>query len=431
MVKNALQMSDTNVPDLFERRTGDLGPLGQYADFGHGYFFFPTLEGELGPRMRFNGREVIMWSVNNYLGLGNHPEVRKVDADAAKEWGLAYPMGSRMMSGESDLHVKLEGQLAEFTRKESCLLLNFGYQGILSIVDAMVDRRDVLVYDKDCHACIYDGIRMHIGGRFAYEHNDIESLEQQLKKASVKAEASGGGIMVISEGVFGMRGQQGKLKEIVALKEKYNFRFLVDDAHGFGVLGKEGYGAGEHQGCQDGIDLYFGTFAKSMASIGAFVSGNKDIIKYLKYSMRSQIYAKSLPMPLVVGAIKRLEMLRTMPELREQLWNNVRKLQKGLREAGFDIGATGSCVTPVFMKGDLAEATEMVKDIRTNFGIFTSMVVYPVVPKGVVLLRLIPTAAHTDSEINETIAAFNAVREKLANGAYAATAPNMLAASTR
>lgn len=424
-------MSDTNVPDLFERRTGDLGPLGQYADFGHGYFFFPHLEGELGPRMRFNGREVIMWSVNNYLGLGNHPEVRKVDADAAKEWGLAYPMGSRMMSGETELHIKLEEQLADFTRKEACLLLNFGYQGILSIVDAMVDRRDVLVYDKDCHACIYDGIRMHIGGRFAYEHNDIESLEQQLKKASVKAEASGGGIMVISEGVFGMRGQQGKLKEIVALKKKYNFRFLVDDAHGFGVLGKEGYGAGEHQGCQDDIDLYFGTFAKSMASIGAFVSGDKKIIRYLKYSMRSQIYAKSLPMPLVVGAIKRLEMLRTMPELREKLWNNVAMLQKGLREAGFDIGATGSCVTPVFMKGALNEATEMVKDLRNNFGIFTSMVVYPVVPKGVVLLRLIPTAAHTESEITETIAAFNAVRDKLANGVYAETAPNMMEAVER
>ncbi len=419
-------MSETSVNDLFERRTGDLGPLGQYADFGHGYFFFPQLEGPLGPRMRFNGREVVMWSVNNYLGLGNHPEIRKVDAEAAKEWGLAYPMGSRMMSGESEHHIELERQLADFTRKEACLLLNFGYQGILSIIDAMVDRRDVLVYDKDCHACIYDGIRMHIGGRFAYEHNDMESLEQQLKKAQVKAESTGGGILVISEGVFGMRGQQGKLKEIVELKKQFNFRFLVDDAHGFGVLGKEGYGAGEHQGCQDGIDLYFGTFAKSMASIGAFVSGTKEIVRYLKYSMRSQIYAKSLPMPLVIGAMKRLEMLRTMPELRKRLWDNVDKLQTGLREAGFDIGATGSCVTPVFMKGSLPEATELVKDLRTVHGIFTSMVVYPVVPKGVVLLRLIPTAAHTDREIEETLVAFKAVRKKLLAGEYAKTAPNML-----
>ena len=420
-------MSDHNVKDLFERRTGDLGPLGQYAEFGHGYYFFPHLEGELGPRMRFKGREVVMWSVNNYLGLGNHPEVREVDAEAARDWGLAYPMGSRMMSGESEHHIELERQLAEFTSKEACLLLNFGYQGILSIVDAMVDRRDVLVYDKDCHACIYDGIRMHIGGRFAFEHNDIDSLTTQLEKATAAAAKTGGGILVISEGVFGMRGQQGRLKEIVALKDKYDFRLLVDDAHGFGVLGETGAGAGEHQGCQDGIDLYFGTFAKSMASIGAFVSGTAEIVRYLKYSMRSQIYAKSLPMPLVIGAMKRLEMLRTMPELRERLWYNVNKLQDGLRAAGFDIGNTSSCVTPVFMKGSLGEATELVKDLRGHYGIFTSMVVYPVVPKGVVLLRLIPTAAHGDAEIDETIAAFKEVRDKLADGTYEAMAPAALA----
>ena len=419
-------MSDSNVQDLLARRTANLGPLGQYAEFGHGYYFFPELEGELGPRMRFKGREVVMWSVNNYLGLGNHPEVRRVDAEAAAEYGLAYPMGSRMMSGETAKHLELERELAEFTSKEAALLLNFGYQGILSIVDSMVDRRDVLVYDKDCHACIYDGIRMHIGGRFAFEHNDIDSLQTQLEKATEAAAKTGGGILVISEGVFGMRGQQGKLKEIVALKEKYNFRLLVDDAHGFGVLGETGAGAGEHQGCQDGIDLYFGTFAKSMASIGAFVSGRADVIRYLKYSMRSQIYAKSLPMPLVVGAMKRLEMLRTMPELRERLWHNVNALQSGLRERGYDIGNTSSCVTPVFMKGTLGEATELVKDLRGNYGIFTSMVVYPVVPKGVVLLRLIPTAAHTDREIEETLDAFDAVRAKLERGVYREQASAML-----
>ena len=419
-------MSDSPVQDLFARRTDDLGPLGRYAEFGHGYYFFPELEGELGPRMRFKGREVVMWSVNNYLGLGNHPEVRKVDAEAAAEYGLAYPMGSRMMSGETAKHLELERELAEFTSKEASLLLNFGYQGILSIVDSMVDRRDVLVYDKDCHACIYDGIRMHIGGRFAFEHNDMESLATQLEKASAAAAKTGGGILVISEGVFGMRGQQGKLAEIVALKAKYDFRLLVDDAHGFGVLGDTGAGAGEHQGCQDGIDLYFGTFAKSMASIGAFVSGRADVIRYLKYSMRSQIYAKSLPMPLVIGAMKRLEMLRTMPELRERLWHNVHTLQAGLRERGYDIGTTSSCVTPVFMKGTLGEATELVKDIRSNYGIFTSMVVYPVVPKGVVLLRLIPTAAHTDAEIVETLDAFDAVRDKLERGVYKEQASAML-----
>ena len=421
-------MSDSQVQDLFARRTENLGPLGQYAEFGHGYYFFPELEGELGPRMRFKGREVVMWSVNNYLGLGNHPEVRKVDAEATAEYGLAYPMGSRMMSGETAKHLELERQLADFSQKEASLLLNFGYQGILSIVDAMLDRRDVVVYDKDCHACIYDGIRMHIGGRFAFEHNDIDSLQTQLEKATAAAAKTGGGILVVSEGVFGMRGQQGKLAEIVALKDKYDFRLLVDDAHGFGVLGETGAGAGEHQGCQDGIDLYFGTFAKSMASIGAFVSGRADVIRYLKYSMRSQIYAKSLPMPLVIGAMKRLEMLRTMPELRERLWHNVNTLQAGLRERGFDIGNTSSCVTPVFMKGTLGEATELVKDLRGNYGIFTSMVVYPVVPKGVVLLRLIPTAAHTDREIEETLDAFDAVSAKLKGGEYQSLTAQELAA---
>ena len=419
-------MSDNTVQDLFERRTDNLGPLGQYAQFGHGYYFFPKLEGELGPRMRFNGREVIMWSINDYLGLGNHPEIRKADAQAAADFGMAYPMGSRMMSGEAEQHEELERQLAEFTSKEACLLLNFGYQGVVSIIDAMVDRRDVLVYDKDAHACIYDGIRLHLGGRFAFEHNDMESLEQQLKKATVKAEATGGGILVISEGVFGMRGQTGKLAEIIELKDRYNFRLFVDDAHGFGMMGETGAGTGEHQGCQDGIDLYFSTFAKSMASIGAFVSGPANVIRYLKYSMRSQIYAKSLPMPLVVGALKRLEMLRTRPELREKLWYNVRKLQGGLRDLGFDLGVTGSCVTPVFMKGSLGEATELVKDLRQNHGVFCSMVVYPVVPKGVVLLRLIPTAVHGDREIDETLAAFQAVRSRLEAGEYAATAPQML-----
>ena len=420
-------MQENQVQDLFDRRTGNLGPLGQYAQFGHGYYFFPQLEGELGPRMRFNGREVIMWSINDYLGLGNHPEIRRVDAEAAAEFGMAYPMGSRMMSGEAKQHLELERQLAEFTEKEACLLLNFGYQGVVSIVDAMVDRRDVIVYDKDSHACIYDGIRMHLGGRFPFEHNDMESLEEQLKKAVVKAESTGGAILVISEGVFGMRGQQGKLKEIVALKEKYPFRLFVDDAHGFGMLGPSGMGTGEEQGCQDGIDLYFSTFAKSMASIGAFVSGPAKVINFLKYSMRSQIYAKSLPMPLVVGALKRLEMLRTMPELREKLWRNVRMLQTGLRDLGFDLGVTGSCVTPVFMKGALGEATELVKDLRSNYGVFCSMVVYPVVPKGVVLLRLIPTASHTERDIQETLAAFEAVRKKLDDGIYRAQQPAMLA----
>jgi glycine C-acetyltransferase len=384
----------------------------------HGYYTFPKLEGELGSRMTFNGKEMIVWSVNNYLGLGNHPEVREVDEQASREWGLAYPMGSRMMSGETKYHEQLEQQLAEFVDKEDVMLLNFGYQGIMSVIDSLLTRKDIVVYDKDCHACIYDGIRMHIGKRLPFEHNDIDSFEKQIKKAAVLAEQSGGGILVITEGVFGMRGEQGILKEIVAYKEEYGFRMLVDDAHGFGTLGETGAGAGEEQGVQEEIDLYFSTFAKSMASIGAFVGGDKDIIEFLRYNVRSQIFAKSLPMPLTIGNIKRLELLRNNPELKAKLWENVNRLQSGLRAQGFDLGTTSSCVTPVYMHGSIQEAIVLVQDLRENHNIFCSMVVYPVIPKGMILLRLIPTAAHTFEDIDKTIEAFSVVSEKLKDGVY-------------
>lgn len=406
--------------DLFEKIQADRGPLGKYSDQAHGYYTFPKLEGELSSRMKFNGKEKIIWSINNYLGLGNHPEVRKVDAEAAAEWGLAYPMGARMMSGESIHHEKLEADLATFVMKEDAMLLNYGYQGIMSIIDALVDRRDVLVYDKDNHACIYDGIRMQICKRFPFEHNDINSFAKQMEKAAVVAEETGGAILVITEGVFGMRGEQGILKEIVAYKKQYNFRLLVDDAHGFGTLGKTGAGAGEEQGVQDEIDLYFSTFAKSMASIGAFVAGDKNIITFLRYNTRSQIFAKSLPMPYVIGNIKRLEMLRTDPTHKAKLWQNVNKLQEGLRAQGFNLGNTNSCVTPVFMEGEVGEATGLVYDLRENYDIFCSIVVYPVIPKGMILLRLIPTAAHTDEDIDATIKAFSAVAGKLKSGVYQA-----------
>jgi glycine C-acetyltransferase len=404
--------------DLFEKLRKDRGPLGQWSKMAHGYYTFPKLEGELKSRMHFNGKECIVWSVNNYLGLGNHPEVRKVDEEASRGWGLAYPMGSRMMSGETNWHEKLEGDLATFVEKEEAMLLNFGYQGIMSVIDALLSRQDVVVYDKDCHACIYDGIRMHIGKRLPFEHNDIKSFETQIKKAAVIAESTGGGILVISEGVFGMRGEQGILKEIVSYKKDYNFRFLVDDAHGFGTLGTTGAGAGEEQGVQDEIDLYFSTFAKSMASIGAFVAGDSDIIEYLRYNVRSQIFAKSLPMPITIGNIKRLELLRTHPELKQKLWDNVDRLQAGLRENGFDLGTTTSCVTPVYLEGSIPEAVVLVKDLRENHRIFCSMVVYPVIPKGMILLRLIPTAAHTFEDIDETIKAFSTVATKLNAGVY-------------
>ena len=404
--------------DIFDRIKNDMGPLGRYADVAEGYYIFPKLEGELSNRMKFKGEEVICWSINNYLGLGNHPEVRKADTQATADWGLAYPMGSRMMSGNTQMHDDLEKELAEFENKEAAVLVNFGYQGIMSAIDSLLSRRDVVVYDAGCHACIVDGVRMHSGKRLVFQHNDIESLEKQLATATKIAEESKGGILVISEGVFGMRGDQGKLREIVALKEKYSFRLLVDDAHGFGTLGETGSGAGEEQGVQDDIDLYFATFAKAMGSVGAFLAGDKDTIKYIKYNMRSQIFAKSLMMPLVQSARKRLHMMRTMPEFKNKLWENVRQLQSGLKEAGFDIGNTNSCVSPVYMKGSVEEAMKLVYDLRENHRIFCSIVVYPVVPKGIILLRLIPTAVHTSKDIVETIEAFKAVQIKLKAGAY-------------
>ncbi len=405
--------------DLFDRIRENRGPLGQYAEEAKGYYIFPKLEGELKPRMMFNGKEVICWSVNNYLGLGHHPEVRKADADAAAEWGLAYPMGSRMMSGDTVWHEKLENQLAEFVQKEAAVLVNFGYQGFMSAVDSLVSRRDVIVYDSEAHACIVDGVRMHLGKRIAFDHNDMESLEKHLQRAEKLAAESGGGILVISEGVFGMKGDQGKLKEIVELKKKYNFRLLVDDAHGFGTLGEGGRGAGVEQGIQDEIDVYLATFAKSMASVGAFVAGDADIIEYLKYNMRSQVFAKSLPMPLVIGGLKRLEMIKEHPEFKDQLWHNVNRLQAGLKDRGFEIGETNSCVTPVYMNGTIAEATRLIYDMRENYNIFCSMVVYPVVPRGVIILRLIPTALHTDEDIDITLDAFSEVASKLKAGVYA------------
>ena len=404
--------------DLFDKIKNDKGPLGKWAAIAEGYYVFPKLEGPISHRMHFRGQEVIVWSVNDYLGLANHPKVRKADTTAASKYGSAYPMGARMMSGHTDLHEQLEQELAVFSQKEAAYVLNFGYQGVLSIIDTLVNKHDVIVYDVDAHACIVDGVRLHVGKRFTFRHNDIKSLEKNLQRATRTAEQSGGGILVISEGVFGMRGEQGKLKEIVALKKKFNFRLMVDDAHGFGTLGITGAGAGEEQGVQKDIDVYFATFAKAMASTGAFVSGDTEIIEYLKYNMRSQMFAKSLQMQLVSGALKRLELLRNHPELRIQLWKNVKALQSGLQTQGFDIGTTQSCVTPVYLKGSIPEALVLVKDLRENHRIFCSIVVYPVIPKGLILLRLIPTASHTAQDIDETLTAFSTVQERLIAGVY-------------
>ena len=395
-----------------------MGPLGQHQKMAHGYFAFPKLEGEIAPHMKFRGKEHLVWSLNNYLGLANHPEVREADAKGAAEYGLAYPMGARMMSGNSNHHEALEKDLAEFVGMQDAFLLNYGYQGMVSIIDTLVDRNDVIVYDAESHACIIDGVRLHMGKRFVYQHNDIESCRKQLERATRLTEQTGGGILVITEGVFGMSGAQGKLREIVELKNEFKFRLLIDDAHGFGTMGKTGAGTHEAQDCIEGIDVYFGTFAKSMAGIGAFVASTEEITNYLRYNMRSQTFAKSLPMPMVVGLRKRLELLKTKPELREKLWQIATALQNGLRERGFDLGVTNTMVTPVFLKGELSDATAVTMDLRENYGIFCSIVVYPVIPKGMMELRIIPTAAHTLEDVHRTLEAFSEVFEKLKSGYY-------------
>jgi glycine C-acetyltransferase len=404
--------------DIFDKIKQDMGPLGRYNKEAHGYFTFPKLEGELNAKMKFRGKEVLSWSLNNYLGLGNHPEVRKADADAAAEWGLAYPMGARMMSGHTSKHEELEAALAEFVGKEDAYLLNFGYQGMVSIIDTLVNRNDVIVYDSESHACILDGLRLHMGKRYVYPHNDIENLKKQLDRATKLSTKLGGGILVITEGVFGMAGDLGALDKIVELKKDFNFRLLVDDAHGFGTMGKTGAGAPEHFGVSDGVDVHFGTFAKSMAGIGGFVASTEEVVNYLRYNMRSQIFAKSLPMPMVIGALKRLEMLRTMPELKDKLWEIVNALQGGLRAKGFNLGVTESPVTPVFLNGTVNEATQITMDLRENYNIFCSIVVYPVIPKDQIMLRLIPTASHTLEDVEYTIKAFGEVKEKLEAGKY-------------
>ena len=404
--------------DIFDRIRNDRGPLGQHAKETHGYFTFPKLEGEISNHMTFRGKEVLVWSVNNYLGLANHPEVRKVDAEASAKWGMGYPMGARMMSGQTSEHEALENELSEFMQKEDSFLLNFGYQGCQSAIEALVSRHDVIVYDSESHACMVDGVRLHQGKRFVFTHNDMESFAKQLDRAKKITDVTGGGILVVTEGVFGMAGDQGKLAEICKFKNEYGFRLFVDDAHGFGTVGEQGRGAGDHQGCHDQIDVYFGTFAKAMATIGAFVSGDEDVIDFLRYNMRSQTFAKSLPMPIVVGARKRLQMLRDSSEHKDNLWKIATSLQSGLKSSGFNIGKTNSCVTPVFLQGGLGEATNLTVDLRENHGIFCSIVVYPVVPKDTIMLRLIPTAIHTQADVDYTIKIFSNIKDKLEAGEY-------------
>ncbi len=421
-LKNILQyyIKFTTV-DIFEKIKTDKGNLGQYQKEAHGYFSFPKLEGEIGPRMKFRGREVLNWSLNNYCGLANHPEVRQADAEATAQYGLAYPMGARMMSGQTSKHEELEKQLAAFEGKEDAYLLNYGYQGMISIIDAMCNRNDVIVYDAEAHACILDGVRLHMGKRFVFQHNNMDSLRKQLGHATTLVQKTGGGILVITEGVFGMAGDLGQLDQIAALKSEFSFRLLVDDAHGFGTMGATGAGTGEHFGIQDQIDMYFGTFAKSMAGIGAFLAAKEEVCDFLRYNMRSQIFAKSLPIAMVIGLLKRLELIKTQPQIRENLWIIVEALQKGLRAENFDLGVTNSPVTPVYLSGSVPEGTNVIMDLRENYNIFCSIVIYPVIPKGQLLLRLIPTSSHTLEDVEYTIKAFSEVRKKLEAGKYVAS----------
>ncbi len=404
--------------DIFNKIKTNMGALGQYSALAHGYFMFPKLEGEIAPRMMFRGKQVLAWSLNNYLGLANDPEVRKADAEYTEQYGLAYPMGARMMSGHTTNHERFEKMAAEFEMKEDAYLLNYGYQGMVSIINALVDRHDVIVYDSESHACIMDGLRLHFGKRLVYAHNDMASCEKQLQRATKLVAESGGGILVITEGVFGMAGDLGKLDEIAEFKKKYNFRLLVDDAHGFGTMGANGRGTGEHFGVQDKIDVYFATFAKAMAGIGGFVASTREVINYLRYNLRSQIYAKALPMAMTLGAIKRLELIRTKPEYREKLWTIVRALQSGLRDAGLDLGKTESPVTPVFFTCPLEIVMQLIYDLRENYNIFCSVVIYPVVPRDVVMLRIIPTASHSLEDVEYTVNAFRQIKRKIDNDEY-------------
>ncbi len=414
--------------DIFDRiRKSAGGPLGQYREKAEGYFTFPKLEGDLGPYMKFNGQDVLCWSLNNYLGLADHPEVRRTDAEAAARWGLAYPMGSRMMTGQTALHEELERRLAAFEKKEAAFLFNFGYQGIVSTIDALVNRHDVIVYDAEDHACLLDGIRLHAGSKYKFRHNDIKDCERVLARACAEAESKGGGVLLITEGVFGMTGALGILDRIVALKSKYSFRMMIDDAHGFGVMGPHGRGTSEHFDVMDGVDIYIGAYAKSMAIIGGFVAADKAIIDYLRYNMRSQIYAKSLPMPIVEGCLKRLEIIDS-PEgdmLRERLWKVTRRLQEGFREMGFEIGPAEACVTPVHVEAGVNQASNIAVALREEYHIFCSVVIYPVIPPGMVIFRIIPTAAHSMDDVERTLAAFRDIKERLDRGEFDKEMPDM------
>lgn len=395
--------------DLFDKLENRPSPLGPFTSAGYGYYTFPKLEGPLGPEMKFNGKDMVVWSINDYLGVGSNEKIKQIDAEATAKYSLSAPMGARLMTGNSDEHEALEKELAAFVHKEDAQLLNFGYQGIMSVIHALVDRNDYLIYDELSHACIVDGKQLAMADKSVFKHNDIESFKKQLYRAAAKKKDNSS-ILVVTEGVFGMTGDLGILPEIIKLKEEVPFRLLVDDAHGFGTLGHDGSGTGTQLECQDGIDVYFGTFAKAVALVGAFVASEPRVIQFLKANVRSQIFAKSLPMPIVATARERLKMIRQHPEWREKLWSNTLKLREGLIKIGYNVLPSESPVTPVLTQGSTDLCQDIMRIMREEHGIFVSGVAYPVVPKGVVLIRLIPTAAHNDEHIEKTLTAFEAIK---------------------
>ncbi|MCH9633796.1 MAG: 8-amino-7-oxononanoate synthase/2-amino-3-ketobutyrate coenzyme A ligase [Chlamydiae bacterium] len=400
--------------DLFHKCYQKEGLFSNVREGKDNYYAQPILEGPLGPHMTFNGQKMIVWSINDYLGLAGHPEPTARAKEVLEAFGTAYPMGARLMSGFTQNHQTFEAKLAKFAQKESALLFNYGYLGVLGVITSIMGPRDTVIIDHDSHACIVDGAKLATTRRNqfrVFRHNDMDHLEKILKSINQDRK---GGILIVTDGIYGMTGEVAPLKEICALKEKYNARLLVDDAHGIGIMGATGRGTGEHLGVQDKIDLYFSTFAKCFAGIGGFVAGDKEIIEHITWNARPVIFAKNLPLIYSDSLSATLDVIEREPERREKLWEIATYMQRRFKEEGFDIGNTTSPITPVFLS---ISGLEAIKDaihiLREEFHIFASGVMYPVVPRGVFLLRLVPSCRHTFDDVNKTIEAFIQIKERI------------------
>lgn len=399
--------------DVFAKCDTEGGYFGKYRRAKDKYFTQPVLEGPIGPRMQFEGREVITWSINNYLGLAGDPDIHERARRTVETHGPWTPMGSRLMTGNSNRHMALEARLARFVGKEASVVFNYGYMGVIGTIHSLVDEADTVLIDSLSHACIVDGALLASRGKQfrVFRHNDMESLEEQLKAANANRR---GGLLLVTEGLYGMTGDQAPLAPICDLKDLYEARLLIDDAHGFGVMGPTGAGTAEHQGVQDRVDLYFGTFAKSFAAIGGVTAGDERVVDYIRYNARPNIFAKSLPMIYVEAVDAALDLVEKGSDRREQVWHIAHRLQAGLSALGYDLGSTDSPITPVYIPAGSEEtAVRAIRLMRSTYGIFVSAVTYPVVPRGVVLFRLTATAAHTDDDVDRTLEAFEKLRNDL------------------